>query len=109
MSRAAWIAEIGLLEPRHVDAFHIEQLGKEANRLEEVQAGLAHQADEVYTLYQDARQTLLDAEAVLDECLRLQRHLTAQDKAIVACCAYIKENAPKDHPVREALPTTTAL
>jgi len=46
---------VGLLGPRHIDAFHVEQLGKEANRLEEVQAGLVHQADEVYTRYQDQR------------------------------------------------------
>jgi len=45
----------GLLSPRHIDAFHVEQLGKEANRLEQVQAGLAHQADDVYTRYQDHR------------------------------------------------------
>jgi hypothetical protein len=42
----------GLLSPRHIDAFHVEQLGKEANRLDEVQAGLVHEADEVYTRYQ---------------------------------------------------------
>jgi hypothetical protein len=45
----------GLLGPRHIDAFHVEQLGKEANKLEQVQAGLAHQADEVYTRYQAPR------------------------------------------------------
>ena len=41
------------------------------------------------------------------ECLRLQRHLTAQDTAIVAICAYIEANAPQDHPIRKALPTST--
>ena len=44
---------VGLLSPRHIDAFHIEQLGKEANRLEEVEAGLVHDQDEVYTVYRD--------------------------------------------------------
>lgn len=55
---------------------------------------------------QRAQQTLNDADAILHECRRLQLHLTAQDKAIVAICAYIEANAPHDHPVRKALPTT---
>ncbi len=53
---------------------------------------------------QRAQQTFLDGEAILHECRRLQHHLTAQDKAIVRICAYIKENAPQNHPVREVLP-----
>jgi uncharacterized membrane protein len=56
---------------------------------------------------QRAQQTFLDAEAVLHECRRLQRHLTAQDKVIVTLSTYVKENAPRDHPVRKELPTTT--
>jgi hypothetical protein len=55
---------------------------------------------------QRAQQTLNDADAILHECRRLQLHLTAQDKAIVAICAYIEANAPHDHPVRKALPST---
>jgi uncharacterized membrane protein len=55
---------------------------------------------------QRAQQTFLDAEAVLHECHRLQRHLTEQDRVIVTICSYIKENAPEDHPVRKALPGT---
>ena len=55
---------------------------------------------------QRAQQTFLDAEAVLHECRRLQQHLTEQDKVIVTICSYIKENAPEDHPVRKALPTS---
>jgi uncharacterized membrane protein len=43
---------------------------------------------------QREQQTLLDADAILHECRRLQLHLTAQDKAIVTICAYIEENAP---------------
>jgi uncharacterized membrane protein len=55
-----------------------------------------------------AQQTYLDAEAVLHECMRLQTHLTEQDKVILTICAYVKENAPDDHPVRKVLPTVTA-
>lgn len=53
---------------------------------------------------QRAQLTFLDSEAVLHECRRLQRHLTAQDKAIVTICAYVETDAPRDHPVRNVLP-----
>ena len=56
---------------------------------------------------QRAEQTYLDAEAVVYECRRLQRHLTEQDKAIVAICNYIESEAPQDHPIRQTLPTVT--
>jgi hypothetical protein len=52
-----------------------------------------------------AEQTLLDADAVLHECQRLQQHLTQQDKVIVTICAYIRDNTPNDHPIRKSLPT----
>jgi len=46
-----------------------------------------------------AQQTLLDTEAVLHECHRLQQHLLQQDKIIVEICAYVQEHAPADtHP-----------
>jgi uncharacterized membrane protein len=44
-------------------------------------------------------QTYSDAEAILHECRRLQRHLTMQDEIIVKISDYIKEHAPKDHPI----------
>ena len=50
-----------------------------------------------------SQQTFLDAEAILHECMQLQRHLTAQDRAIVKICGYIQENAPKDHPIHAEL------
>jgi uncharacterized membrane protein len=46
-----------------------------------------------------AQQTFLDTEAVLHECRRLQRHLTAQDRVISEIAKYIEENVPKDHPI----------
>lgn len=51
-----------------------------------------------------AEQTYLDAEAVLHECFRLQRHLAAQDKVIGKICGYIREHAPEQHPVRAVEP-----
>ena len=50
-----------------------------------------------------AQQTYLDAEAVLHEAARLQEHLTAQDLVIVKICTYIRDNAPKDHPIHGEL------
>lgn len=49
---------------------------------------------------QRAQRTYLDGEAVLHECVRLQEHLTAQDRLIVDLCGYIAEHAPTDHPIR---------
>jgi hypothetical protein len=46
---------IGLLQRRHVRMRGITPIGKESNRLEEVQAGLIHSADGVYTEYIDPR------------------------------------------------------
>jgi uncharacterized membrane protein len=48
---------------------------------------------------QRAEQTFRDTEAVLQECRRLQKHLTAQDRLIVGICDYVEQNAPKDHPI----------
>lgn len=52
-----------------------------------------------------AEQTFLDAEAVLQECLQLQRHLAVQDEAIAKLCAYIEAHADKSDPVRATAPT----
>ncbi len=52
---------------------------------------------------QRAQQTFLDAEAVLSECLRIQQHLTEQDRVIVKLCGYVERSAPKDHPIHAEL------
>jgi len=46
---------VGLLQRRHVRIDQIEYLGKESNSLEEVEAGLEHSAENVYTEYVDRR------------------------------------------------------
>ena len=46
---------IGLLQRRHVRVASITYIGKESNRLEEVEAGLVHSAESVYTVYADPR------------------------------------------------------
>lgn len=45
----------GFLSRRHVRAFHVQQIGKEANRLEELEAGLLGDVDELYTRYGSRR------------------------------------------------------
>jgi hypothetical protein len=46
---------IGLLERRHVWIDQIKYIGKESNSLEEVEAGLEHSQENVYTEYPDPR------------------------------------------------------
>jgi hypothetical protein len=46
---------IGLLQRRHVRIAEIVKIGKESNHLEEVDAGLIHSPDEVYTVYPDQK------------------------------------------------------
>jgi hypothetical protein len=46
---------IGLLQRRHVRIDQIKYVGKESNSLEDVEAGLIHSAESVYTLYSDPR------------------------------------------------------
>jgi hypothetical protein len=44
---------VGLLRRRPVTALYLTHLGKESKRMEEVEAGLVHDPDEVYTEYHD--------------------------------------------------------
>lgn len=48
-----------------------------------------------------ARQTFLDTEAILHECLRLEKHLIEQDKVIVKLCQHLAPEAPKDGHARQ--------
>jgi hypothetical protein len=44
---------LGLLQRRHIRVDHVRYIGKESNHLEEVDAGLVHCEDSVYTEYVD--------------------------------------------------------
>lgn len=44
---------IGLLQRRHIEIDHITYIGKESNRLEDVESGMIQDEDEVYTEYID--------------------------------------------------------
>jgi hypothetical protein len=46
---------VGLHFPRHVVIEQVRFIGKEANGMEDVEAGVVHSADEVFTEYVDAR------------------------------------------------------
>jgi hypothetical protein len=46
---------IGLLQRRHLSIAEIHRIGKEANSFEEVEAGLEHDVENVYTEYADPR------------------------------------------------------
>jgi hypothetical protein len=46
---------VGLLQRRHIRIEQIKYVGKESNSLEEVEAGLIHSAENVYTEYPDRR------------------------------------------------------
>jgi len=46
---------VGLLQRRHVRIDQIMYVGKESNSLEEVDAGLVHSSENVYTIYTDPR------------------------------------------------------
>jgi hypothetical protein len=46
---------VGLLQRRHIRAAALKYIGKESNRLEDVESGLIHAAESVYTEYVDPR------------------------------------------------------
>jgi len=46
---------VGLLQRRHIRIEHIKYIGKESNSLEEVESGLVHAEENVYTEYPDPR------------------------------------------------------
>jgi hypothetical protein len=46
---------VGPLQRRHIRIDQIKYIGKESNSLEEVDAGLIHSAENVYTEYPDPR------------------------------------------------------
>jgi hypothetical protein len=46
---------VGLLQRRHIEIGQVKYIGKESNSLEEVEAGLIHSEQNVYTEYIDPR------------------------------------------------------
>jgi hypothetical protein len=48
---------IGLLQRRHIRVDSVTPIGKESNKLEDVDAGLIHSAEEAYTTYTDPKRS----------------------------------------------------
>jgi hypothetical protein len=55
---------VGLLRRRHVRIDSITAIGKESNSLEEVQAGIVHDEQNVYTVYSDPRRDYWSTKVV---------------------------------------------
>jgi hypothetical protein len=55
---------VGLLQRRHVRVDSITPIGKESNSLEDVQAGLVHDEQNIYTVYTDPRRDYWSREVV---------------------------------------------
>jgi hypothetical protein len=55
---------LGLLQRRHVRIDSINAIGKESNNLEEVEAGLVHDEQNVFTVYTDERRDYWSREVV---------------------------------------------
>jgi hypothetical protein len=53
---------LGLLHRRHVRIGEIISIGKESNKLEEVDAGLVHSAEDAYTVYPDRKRDYWEKE-----------------------------------------------
>jgi hypothetical protein len=54
-SEACHKQTVGLLQRRHIQISQIKYIGKESNSLEEVDSGIIHSAQQVYTEYPDPR------------------------------------------------------
>jgi hypothetical protein len=63
---------VGLLHRRPVSAEPVRHVGKESNKLEEVEAGLVHDPEEVYTEYVDVQRDPA-CEAVVGVLKRIPR------------------------------------
>jgi hypothetical protein len=59
---------VGLLQRRHVYIERVRYIGKESNSIEDVDAGLVHSADAVYTEYTDPRRD--EWETKIRPCLK---------------------------------------
>lgn len=55
---------VGLLQPRHIEIQEISGIGKESNSLEEVESGLIHSSQNVYTEYPDPQRDEWQTEIV---------------------------------------------
>jgi hypothetical protein len=92
---------IGMLQRRHVRIDQIKYIGKESNSLEEVEAGLVHSAQDIYTEYADPRRDEWQTKILL----ALQRvplaDLVRQCKGYISRRALIDMRAGRTRPHRK--------
>jgi hypothetical protein len=99
---------IGLLRRRPVTALFLTHMGKESNRLEEVEAGLVHDPEELYTEYEDSQHGPWQAQ-VLPVLKRMPRAMLAErtglsGRAITA----LRNGQALPHPTHRELLTRVA-
>jgi hypothetical protein len=58
---------IGLLQRRHIQIGSLKYIGKESNSLEEVESGMEHSAENVYTEYPDATREWTTTRRILQK------------------------------------------
>ena len=92
---------IGLLQRRHVRIQKIKCIGKESNSLEEVEAGLKHSEQSVYTMYEDPRRDEWQTEIL--PALKAARlsHLIEECRGILSRRALIDLRAGRSRPHRK--------
>lgn len=93
---------VGLLPRLHVAATEIRHIGKESNRLDEVEEGVVSDPDEVYTEYRDERREWVMAVPALR---KLRQELGWRD---LAAASGLSERALRDALNRARLPRAAA-
>jgi hypothetical protein len=96
-------ATIGLLQRRHVQVDRIVYIGKESNRLEDVEAGTIHSAEEAYTEYCDPRRDEWQTK-ILPELRKLPlSFLTAESGLSRRMLIEVRAGRCRPHPKNQEL------
>jgi hypothetical protein len=94
---------IGLLQRRHVRIDQIKHIGKESNMLEEIEAGLIHSAQNVYTEYPDPKRDEWETK-ILPALKTVPRHLLMEISHLSRTeITDIRAGRVRPHPKNQAL------
>jgi hypothetical protein len=94
---------IGLLQRRHVRIDQIKYIGKESNMLEEVEAGLIHSAQNVYTEYPDPKRDEWETK-ILPALKNARRHVLLKMTPLSRTeITDIRAGRVRPHPKNQAL------
>ena len=101
---------IGLLGRRHLRIRALKYVGKESNHLEEVESGLMHAVESVYTEYGDPRhdEWLAIAEALKDVSLNQFEQLTGRSRRMLIDARKGRRRPHAPPPGSGARPATAA-